>query len=61
LFQADSDGLPELAVPEEELLKRDSELVACEVECLRAGRPVLFVALEIPGLDEFLESSEEEF
>ena len=44
-------GKPILAVPEEEIAGKDSELIACEIECRRAGRPVLFVDLPIPGLD----------
>jgi succinyl-CoA synthetase beta subunit len=46
------DGRPELAVTGEEVEQKDSELVALEVECRRAGRPVVFVDLEIPGLEE---------
>lgn len=55
LLQLDDDGLPALAVALEEAAKKDSEFVACEVECLRAGRPVLFVDLEIAGLEALLE------
>ena len=43
---------PELAVDEEAASKADSEFIACEIECLRAGRPVLFVDLPIEGIDE---------
>ena len=45
------DGKPVLAISEEEVADKDSELIACEMECLRAGRPVVFVDLAIPGLD----------
>ncbi len=45
-------GRPVLAVSEEEVAGKDSELIACEIECRRAGAPVLFVNLPIPGLDE---------
>ncbi|MHC4108610.1 MAG: hypothetical protein ACYSTY_11040, partial [Planctomycetota bacterium] len=46
------DGLPVLAVAEDEVAARDSELVALEVECRCANRAVVFVDLEIPGLDD---------
>ncbi|MCB9846379.1 MAG: acetate--CoA ligase family protein [Phycisphaeraceae bacterium] len=45
------EGRPALAVGEDELRSKDSELIACEVECRRGGRPVVFVELEIEGLD----------
>ena len=46
-----ADGKPALAVDAEELAGKDSELIACEVECLRAGRPVVFVDIPVEGLD----------
>ncbi|MHC4384759.1 MAG: hypothetical protein ACYS0J_18270, partial [Planctomycetota bacterium] len=46
------DGKPELAVGEEDVAGKDSELVALEIECRRAGRPVVFVDLPLEGLDE---------
>ncbi len=46
------DGKPELAVGEKEVADKDSELVALEIECRRAGRPVVFVDLPVEGLDE---------
>ncbi|MHC4966426.1 MAG: hypothetical protein ACYTGE_16145, partial [Planctomycetota bacterium] len=48
----DGDGGPRLAVDEEEAAGKDSEFVALEIECRRAGRPVVFVDLPIEGLDE---------
>ena len=48
----EADGKPALAATSEELDSKDSELIACEIECLRAGRPVVFVDLPIPGLDD---------
>ncbi len=50
------DGLPALACDEETAAKSDSEFIACEIECLRAGRPVLFVDLPIDGLDRVQEA-----
>ena len=47
----DDNGSPVLAVGEEDIAGKDSELIACEVECRRAGVPGLFVQLDIPGLN----------
>ncbi len=52
LLRLDDRGRPVLAVSEEDVADRDSELIACEIECARAGRPVVFVDLPIAGLDE---------
>lgn len=46
------NGRPALAVGLEVLDAKDSELIACEVECYRAGRLVVFVDLPIAGLDD---------
>ena len=51
VFERADDGGVRLLIPKEDLGKRDSELVACEVECVLAGRPVFFVDLEIDGLE----------
>jgi succinyl-CoA synthetase beta subunit len=48
----ESRGKPALAVGEEDVAGKDSELVALEIECRRAGRPVVFVDLPIAGLDD---------
>jgi len=40
------------AVSNEELLKKDSEMIACEIECALAGYPVVYVDLPIPGIDD---------
>lgn len=50
LFRED-DGCLTLAVSEDELAGKDSELIACEIECRRAGKPVVFVDLPIAGVD----------
>ena len=55
IFAMGCDDSLELMNPEEDLGRRDSELVACEVECRRAGRDVFFVELNIEGLDELEE------
>ncbi|MCK4872632.1 MAG: acetate--CoA ligase family protein [Phycisphaerales bacterium] len=48
----EENGKPVLAVSEEDVAKKDSDLIACEMECYRAGKPVVFVDLLIPGLDD---------
>lgn len=52
----DDAGRPALAVRPEELAAKDSELIACEVECRRAAIDGVFVELDIPGLSALLES-----
>jgi len=47
----DDNGTPALAVSHDEIAGKDSELIACEVECRRAGVPAVFVQLDIPGLE----------
>jgi len=44
------DGVPVPALAMEEFMDKDSELIACEIECRRAGRPVVFVDLDMPHL-----------
>ena len=41
-----------LGVGAAEVARKDSELVALEVECRGAGHPVVYVDLPIPGLDD---------
>ncbi len=48
----DDNGKPSLAVTPEELATKDSELLACEVECRHAGVEGFFLELAIPGLAE---------
>ena len=43
------------SVPRDQLSAKDSELIACEVELRRAGKPVVFLQLSIPILDEEME------
>ena len=49
-LKADSATLVPASEPDE-FAKRDSELIACEVECRMAGLDALFVELDIDGLD----------
>ncbi|MBT5657158.1 MAG: hypothetical protein HOI89_05195 [Phycisphaerae bacterium] len=51
LLKDDGFGRPVLAVDHETAAKADSEFIACEIECVRAGRPVVFVDLPVAGLD----------
>jgi len=46
----DDNSKPALTMNETEIANKDSELIACEVECRRAGVDGMFVDLEIPGL-----------
>jgi len=48
----DQRGSPLAALPEEEFLAKDSELVACDVECRLAGIEGFYLQLDIPGLNE---------
>lgn len=51
VLKKDEQGFPTLAISKEEAASRDSEMIACEIECIRAGHPVVFVDLPITGLD----------
>jgi succinyl-CoA synthetase beta subunit len=50
----DRDGAPVAALPREEFVTKDSELLACDVECHLAGIEGFYLELEIPGLDELI-------
>lgn len=47
----DDAGGPAIAVAPDAFLAKDSDMIACEVECRRDGIDGLFVELDIPGLD----------
>ena len=51
IFRID-DGRPVLNMSPQEAAGKDSELIACEVECRARARDVIYVDLPIPGLDE---------
>src|SRR6058998_2583028 len=53
----DRGGLPAAALPSEEFATKDSELLACDVECRLAGVEGFYLELDIPGLDELLARS----
>jgi succinyl-CoA synthetase beta subunit len=50
----DRDGTPVAELPNEEFATKDSELLACDVECRLAGIEGFYLELEIPGLDELI-------
>ena len=45
---------PVAALPSEEFANKDSELLACDVECRLAGVEGFYLELDIPGLDELI-------
>ncbi|PYK28344.1 MAG: hypothetical protein DME59_02725 [Verrucomicrobia bacterium] len=53
----DREGAPAAALPNEEFATKDSELLACDVECRLAGIEDFYLELNIPGLDEFIAST----
>ena len=48
----DREGKPAIAIPAEEFATKDSELLACDVECRFADIDGFYLELEIPGLNE---------
>ena len=50
----DRAGVPVAALPNEEFATKDSELLACDVECRLAGMEGFYLELDIPGLDELI-------
>ena len=51
LLKLDGEGRPVPAVSPDDIAGKDSEFIACEIECHRAGFPVVFVDLALPDLD----------
>jgi succinyl-CoA synthetase beta subunit len=51
---ADREGTPAAALPSEEFATKDSELLACNVECRLSGIEGFYLELDIPGLDELI-------
>ncbi len=50
----DRDGVPAMALTSDEFASKDSELLACDVECRLAGLEGFYLELDIPGLDELI-------
>ncbi len=53
----DREGAPATALPSEEFATKDSELLACDVECRLAGIESFYLELDVPGLDELIGES----
>jgi hypothetical protein len=51
---ADHAGAPVATLPSEEFANKDSELLACDVECQLAGVEGFYLELDIPGLDQLI-------
>jgi hypothetical protein len=50
----DRGGTPVSALSSEEFATKDSELLACDVECRLAGIEGFYLELDIPGLNELI-------
>jgi succinyl-CoA synthetase beta subunit len=50
----DDEGKPVAAVRPEDFANKDSELLACDVECRLAAIDGFYLEIEIPGLDQFI-------
>jgi len=50
----DREGVPAPSLPDEEFATKDSELLACDVECRLADIEGFYLELDIPGLDELI-------
>lgn len=50
----DRAGAPAAALASEEFANKDSELLACDVECRLAGVEGFYLELDIPGLDKLI-------
>ncbi len=50
----DRTGAPSLSLPSEEFATKDSELLACDVECRLAGVEGFYLELDVPGLDDLV-------
>ena len=47
--------MPEPSLADEEFATKDSELLACDVECRLSGIEGFYLELDIPGLNELIE------
>jgi succinyl-CoA synthetase beta subunit len=50
----DREGVPAPSLSDEEFATKDSELLACDVECRLAGIEGFYLELDIPGLNELI-------
>src|SRR6478735_6542430 len=53
----DHDGAPAAALSSEEFATKDSELLACDIECRLAGIEGFYLELDVPGLDHLIGGS----
>jgi succinyl-CoA synthetase beta subunit len=53
------EGAPSPSLPGEEFASKDSELLACDVECRLAGIEGFYLELDIPGLDELVQRKDD--
>src|SRR5438874_4158708 len=53
-LSVDRAGAPVSSLPGEEFATKDSELLACDVECRLAGVEGFYLGLDIPGLNELV-------
>jgi hypothetical protein len=56
----DRGGAPAISLPAEEFASKDSELLACDVECRIAGVEGFYLELDIPGLAGIIPSAKQE-
>jgi succinyl-CoA synthetase beta subunit len=54
----DRQGVPAPSLPDEEFANKDSELLACDVECRLAELEGFYLELDIPGLNELIGSAQ---
>src|SRR6266508_3958024 len=57
----DRKGAPTPSLPDEEFATKDSELLACDVECRVAGIEGFYLELDIPGLDQLIQHKMQTF
>jgi hypothetical protein len=50
----DRERAPFSTLPNDDFANKDSELLACDVECRLAGVEGFYLELDIPGLDELI-------
>jgi len=50
----DREGKPTAPLSGEDFANKDSELLACDVECRLAGVDGFYLELDVPGLDELI-------
>jgi hypothetical protein len=50
----DREGVPVPSLADEEFATKDSELLACDVECRLAGIEGFYLELDIPGLNDLI-------